>query len=188
MNDANIIIAIVSVGVAFASAIIGGCALWVSIRTDKRNEKQARLLVYPYLILGRSRIRKDSKGTVGVTLANEGVGLAFIKEFILYYDGKEVVRNNAEEYKEFLCGDLIKSVGYKTTETGRVGPGACINVGEEKTLWSAEYNAEKDFGSILSRLDFYIEYQSIYGKLDETFIRDSRGRKTPYDKPIIKPS
>ena len=183
--DAQTIMAITAI-TAIASIFIAVVALSFSIWQGMQTRKHNRLSVYPYLILGRSRIRKDSKGTVAVTLTNEGVGLAFIKEFVLYYDGKEVVRNNAEEYKKFLFGDIIKAEGYKPTKTGRIGPGACINVGEEKTLWEAEYNAEKDFGSILTRLDFYIEYQSIYGKQDKTFIRDSRGRKTPYDKPIIK--
>ncbi len=184
--DAQTVMAITAI-TAIVSIFIAVVALSFSICQGMQNRKHNRLSVYPYLILGTSRDRKDSEATVAVTLTNDGVGLAFIKEFVLYYNGKKVARNNAEDYKKFLCGDVIKAEGYKTTGTGCVGPDACIKVGEEKILWSAKYNPKEQDGSILTRLNFYIEYQSIYRKQDKTFIRDGRTRKTPYDKPIIKP-
>ena len=182
--EANIIIAIASVVIALASAIIGGCALWVSMRADKRNEKQVRLSVQPILVLGPTRDGDDN--TVEITLTNDGFGIAFIKECVLYYNGEEVARNNNADYKRFFHKELEKLENYKTTKTSNLGFGSFIKVGEKKTLWSATYNPkDKNMdGTTLNRLDFYIEYQSIYREEDEIFTCDSRGDEDFYEKLI----
>ena len=177
------IVAMASVFTGFLSVLIAGFSLWLSRQADKRNEKQARLSVRPILLLETARDGEDN--TVEITLTNDGAGMAFIKEYVLYYKGEEVARDNAN-YKRFFQKDLEKLENYKTTKSGHLGSGSFIKVGEKKTLWSAKYNPkDKDMdGTILNRLDFYIEYQSIYGEEDETFIRDSRGREDSYEKLI----
>ncbi len=183
--DAQTIMAITAI-TAIVSIFIAVVALSFSIWQGMQNRKHNRLSMYPYLVIEGIRDRNNNEAIVGFTIKNEGIGLAFIKEFVLYYNGKEISRNNGDNYRKFLFGDIVKSEGYKPTKTSHLGFDTLMKVGEERTLWLAEYNPEETDGSIISRLDFYIKYHSIYGKQDKTFIRDSRGHKKLHAQPIVK--
>ena len=189
-DEASPITATATVVLALTSIVVALVGFFTYFRENEKNriektdkDKRDRLLVRPLLVLETARDGDDN--TVEITLTNDGAGIAFITEYVLYYKGEEVARNNAD-YKRFFQKDLEKLENYKTTKSGHLGFGGFIKVGEEKTLWSATYNPkDKDMdGTILNRLDYYIEYQSIYRQQDETFTCDSRGGEDFYEKLI----
>ena len=172
MNDANIIIAIVSVGVACASAIIGGCALWVSMRADKRNEKQARLSVQPLLKITADKRVKPSLSDpnrihqLELKIINQGLGPAIIKNFILQFDGKELTRNNQNSHVRKVQEKLYGQGG-EDAKMSFLVPDSVIQTGDNKLLLWIEYDSVKYNTDGIGKLDILVEYYSIYK--DETF-------------------
>ncbi len=166
VNDANIVIAIASVGIAFASAIIGVCALWVSMRADKRNERQARLSVKPYLTV----LRRSGGDYYKIVLANYGVGPAIIKNFKLSSKDIPISLNDSLTYKKFLRAKMKE---FKNKKTAHRGPNSAIKTGEEITLWGFKYDRGQKSQNLkdIQELVLRIEYQSIYK--DEVFTYDT---------------
>ncbi len=189
-NEASPITATATVVLALTSIVVALVGFFTYFRENEKNriekidrDRQIKFSVKPFLVL--ETVRDGDDNTVEITLTNDGAGIAFIKEYVLYYKGEEVARDNAN-YKRFFQKDLEKLENYKTTKSGHLGSGSSMKADEKKILWSAKYNPkDKDMdGTILNRLDYYIEYQSIYGEEGETFICDSRGGEDFYEKLI----
>ncbi len=174
--DANTVIAIASVVVALASAIIGGCALWLSKQADKRNEKQARLSVKPLLQIVSDKSDPILHQWLEFKIINQGLGPAIIKNFILKFDDKELTRNNYNSHiskvKEKLGGRGIEGL-----DMGFFIRDSVIKAEESNLLLKIEYNAEEYDFDCLNKIDILVEYYSIYK--DEIFtcsIKDIRIR------------
>ncbi len=184
MNDANIIIAIVSVGVAFASAIIGGCALWVSMRADKRNEKQARLSVQPLLKIIADKREKPSLNDpnrihrLELKIINQGLGPAIIKNFILQFDGKELTRNNQKSHLR-KAQEKLYGQGGEGAELSFLVSDSVIQAGDNRLLLGIEYDSARYDTDGIGKLDILVEYYSIYK--DETFTCNTKDIRIPKD-------
>ncbi len=164
------IVAMASVFAAFLSVLIAGFSLWLSMRADKRNEKQARILVRPLLTTINSTDENitDENGDdmlrVVFDVENCGVGTAIIKNFILEVNGKEIARNDIDKNQEFIEGSSTRLYFEKV---GFMYPGSSIKAGGSQNLWIFEYK-EGDVAGFIKGLNVRIEYQSIYE--DEIFI------------------
>ncbi len=169
MNDANIIIAIVSVGVACASAIIGGCALWVSMRADKRNEKQARLSVLPRLDQSVIMDMLDGSGYYEFKIINKGLGPAIIKEWVLSFEGKEVSRGDSLAYNKFWFDKMGK---FRNAKVDFISPNSAMEKGEDRLMWSFNFDHKNDDIRFIHKIDLWIKYESIYG--GKNFFYDSK--------------
>ena len=166
--------------IAIASVFIAGCALWVSMRADKRNEMQARLSneriekhnrlsVKPYLTTIQTNIIDNDLEHVSYKLVNCGVGPAVIKNIILFYKDDEVACNSHQDYHDFMSEklkDFVDPTGSSLLS------GSVIQIGAERVMWEFKYNHLTQNIDFLDELEIFVEYQSIYE--DEVFVYDSR--------------
>ncbi len=143
-----------------ATVVIAGLALWVSMRADKRNEKHTRLSGTPLLAGTRDKRIEDSGiNCYEFGIKNCGVGPAVIKNFILLYDGKEISRNNYQDYRGFMS-EILK--GYSNATIGSFIFDSALGAEKTKILWTFEYDPQNDDISFTEKLDVLIEYESIY--------------------------
>ncbi len=163
--DANIIIAI-------ASVFIACCALGVTVWQGVQNRQHNRLSVKPLLTFGHvSNVARDICSEAFI-LENCGVGPAVIKNFALFYKGKEVARNNGNDYNDFLEEKMSNFMG---TECGFLMPNSIVNAKAKKIMWKVKYNFKNDTAFLtefINQLDLLIEYYSIYEH--KMFILDTR--------------
>ncbi len=164
--DTNIIIAIASVFIAVCAL---GVTVWQGMETRKHNKNSIRPLLNVSWYENRLDTGGDNMLCGECKISNRGFGLAIVKSFILFYEGKEVARNNNDAYCEFLI-DLLKDFG--GVRVSWVGVSAILKAEEEKSLWKFVYNSENDSIDFIHKLSLLVEYESIYQ--DETFILDNR--------------
>ncbi|MFM9890727.1 MAG: hypothetical protein ACKVOE_08850 [Rickettsiales bacterium] len=155
--------------VALLSVFIAGCALFVTIWQGRQNHKHNMLSARPFLGALEHYEHDGKVGKLTFELINGGVGPAIIKNFTLLYDGKEVARNNREDYETFLK-QLLKD--FEILDIFCCLPGAALQVGERITLLSFVYDVEKQKTDFVNKLNLLVDYQCLYQR--ETFPFDSR--------------
>ncbi len=179
--DVEAFTAIATVVIAFVSTIIGGCALWLSMRADKRNEKlarlsdkrkerqarllnernekQARLSVQPYLHFKNVDGEDEQNPSIRnfkIVISNKGIGPAFIKSFTMLFDGKII---KSEYYYNFFKEKLQE---FENPIAYQLASGSAIKAGEEIVLIGFDYTSHKEKNDFINKLELHIEYQSIY--------------------------
>ncbi len=163
--SASIIIAIVSVGIASLSTIIGGCALSLTIWQGKQNDKHNRLSVRPELTIARYISTRGTQIYANVRLINGGFGPALITSVVLFSDDIKV----SQTYYDFAEEKLKE---FTKKRFSPLAPRVVIRAGEEYLMASVEYEGDESRLDFIDRLDIEIKYQSIYR--DETFTYDSK--------------
>ena len=174
------IVAMASVFTGFVSVLIAGFSLWLSKQADKRNEKQARLLVQPRLTsetFDRNVPMTSNMRHIGFEIKNNGIGPALIKNAILFFDGKEVLRNDGLAYINFISA---KTQDFKEVKFEFVVPDSIIGIGKKQVMWQLQYDTITQTIDDIIKLDLQIEYESIYQ--DRTFIFDSRDDFKTHDE------
>jgi hypothetical protein len=160
----------VEIWVAMASAVIAICALGVTIWQGRQNYKHNKLSVRPFLGTFEYRdIINNNTGRLTFELMNCGIGPAIIKNFVLFYDGKEVSRNNRKTYYAFLQ-NLLADFG--RLEISMYSPGAAMQIGEKLLLLSFDYDFKKQDIGFTNKLNLIVDYQSIYE--NKVFTYDSK--------------
>lgn len=155
--------------VSACAAFIAACALGVTVWQGRQNYKHNMLSVRPFLG-ALEHFEHDGKvGQLTFELINGGIGPAIITNFTLLYDGKEVARNNREDYETFLK-ELLKD--FEILDIFCCVPGAAIQVGERLNLLTFGYDVKKQNTDFINKLNLLIDYQCLYK--GETFKFDSR--------------
>lgn len=75
----------------FTTAIIGICALGLTIYQAALARKHNRLSGRPHLTRFTHRTTEPGKGVLSVDLINKGIGPAFISAFEVYLDGNPII-------------------------------------------------------------------------------------------------
>ncbi len=165
--------------IALASATVAICALGVTVWQGRQNHKHNKLSVRPFLEPELERQRDDSndQGKIILELVNRGVGPAIIKNFVLLFNGEEVSQNSIKTYHDFLNRKLKD---FHNASLSACGPEESIQIGQRLGLISFNYIISKQNVSFFDKLDFLIEYQSIYQ--DETYTYDSRKYRQLHDE------
>ena len=142
--------------VSIAAMIVSVGSLFVIIYQTNLIRTQQYASVLPYLIIGSER----SDGQIRITLTNNGLGPAFIKDIRLQYDGQMHHKNMISLYREFFAENGIDiftqgiSIGGVITANDKI-----VLIGVSEDLQSIH-----DFGEYLDsgESDFAIEYASVY--------------------------
>lgn len=157
------------ISISLASAVVAMCALGVTFWQARIMRTHNKLSVRPLITSFMNQDVKGETGYISFDIENCGTGPAIIKNFILLYDGKEVVKNNINAYNRFLA-EKIKS--FAGTNIGCLVPEYPLASGRSFTLLSFHYDVQRHDVSFADNLNVIIEYQSIYE--DEIRTYDSR--------------
>ncbi len=149
--------------IAAVSGIIALIALQANIQAGKETRKHNKLSVKPLLVVFRRINTQKSIGKYEVSVANQGVGPAIIKNVELLFEGKRVSLNDNITYKAFLNK---KMKNLKSKDTFYPNPSFVIKMGETLILWSFEFDKMEAIYE-MDKLGIKIEYKSMY--LDKTF-------------------
>lgn len=151
------------------TAIIGICALGLTIYQAALARKHNRLSVRPHLTRFTHRTTEPGKGVLSVDLINKGIGPAFISAFEVYLDDKPIT-----DVKEAV-NKILSARQYHQQITSLTDDYA-LSAGELKSLLTIAV-ALQDGDSLdqiekeLSRLDLRVDYESAY---KESYRLDTR--------------
>ena len=166
--------------IAMASGVIALIALLFAIIQGWQNQKHNRLSVKPFLItFTASGIDKNLRST-NLRIDNRGVGPAIIKNIVLFYKGKEVARNNHNDYNNFMQEKLKY---FTDPHGGFFFSGNIIQAGEKRIIYEFKYDPLTQNTAFLNEIELLIEYQSIYE--DEIFTLDSRETRRLAEKTTL---
>lgn len=155
-----------------ASIFIALIALLFSIWQGFEIRKHNRLSAYTRIMGGsfdKNVPMRDNMRHIGFQITNHGNSLAIIKNAILFFDGKEVLRNDGSAYIDFISA---KTKNFEDVILRFVVSDGFMGKGEKLILWELKYDTETYNIDDIQKLDLQIEYESIYQ--DKTFIFDSR--------------
>jgi hypothetical protein len=141
-----------------ATAIIAVAALGVAVYEGRSTRKHNRLSVVPRLAITHHLL--GSKGRLGISVLNTGLGPAIIERCDIMVDGERV--NSWEDACRAL--DLMEpSLGYDDITPGSISP--------NERRWLLSIGADSDttqrikvLSKALQRLHVGITYSSIYGE------------------------
>jgi hypothetical protein len=145
--------------IALVSILVAACALGTTIWQGYIMRKHNKLSVKPLLTTFDLQDLKGNIEWVEYRLENCGVGPAIIKNFSLFYDEKEVSRNNRKTYEDFFKD---KTKGFLFSSNGSCVPNSIIPAGGSIVLVSFKYDKEKHDVSFAEKINIVVEYQSIY--------------------------
>ncbi|WPP51745.1 hypothetical protein [Catalinimonas niigatensis] len=142
--------------VSIAAMIVSVGSLFVIIYQTNLIRTQQYASVLPYLTIGFER----SDGQIRITLMNNGLGPAFIKDIRMQYEGQMHHKNMISLYREFFAENGIEIF------TQGISVGEVITVNEKIVLIgvSEDLQSIHDFVEYLGSGDsaFAIEYASVY--------------------------
>ena len=181
--EADIVSATATVVIAATSVLAALLGFFTYFSEVKKNriekadkDKRDRLLVKPFLTCVRDLKVDEGIRLVTLKLVNSGVGLAVIKKFILLDGDKIISSNNSVAGYLFLIEGLKPLVlEPKNTTVGLLTGGNFLQAGEEHIIWKFKYTPQSGAIEFSNRINFLIEYQSIYQ--DEVFTFDSREQR-----------
>ena len=151
------------------TAVIGICALGLTIYQAALARKHNRLSVRPHLTRFTHRTTEPGKGVLSVDLINKGIGPAFISAFEVYLDGNPIT-----DVKEAV--NKILSTRQYHQQITLLTDDYALSAGESKSLLTIAV-ALQDGDSLdqiekeLSRLDLRVDYESAY---KESYRLDTR--------------
>lgn len=155
--------------IATAAVVIALVALCVSVWSGFQNRKHNRLSVRPRLRLDRFTY---TDRPVQIIVKNNGTGLAIIRSFVVKLDNKEVSSDSDPP-----AAAAVMSLGVQEKlgdiESYTLSLNDTLAAGEQITLiampnFPNNTEARSKLRNALSRIDFIIKYESIYG---ETFVK-----------------
>jgi hypothetical protein len=149
--------------IAICAAIIALLALGVSVWEGMESRKYNRLITRPHLRIDRVTI---AGLPTGITVTNDGVGPAIIRKFRVICDKKEIIVHN-DEPPSAIAAKRLGLNGPFNTCTLKCGDS--FAVGETKNLLvithaPVDVDRIKDLRQNLRRIDFDINYESVYGE------------------------
>ncbi len=143
-----------------ASAFIAVIALGFAIWQGWQNQKHNKLSLCPLLGSNLLDSRSGNKRHIKFELVNNGVGPVIIESVILFFEGKEKLRDSAKEYNEFFNKNLKN---FDNRNLGFLVPDSIMKTTEEQVIWDVKYNLGTDNVDFIKKLDLRVEYKSIYG-------------------------
>jgi hypothetical protein len=147
----SIIAIIISVGALIIS-------FWQGYLTRKHN----KLSVKPHLVFWANYFA-DS-GETGVFIKNYGIGPAVIKKISIFIDGEIFIENDQNDFhKQAISQVEFQSGNLRFYE---IPKDIIFPVGKiERFLWETQnYYSNPDIKTGFDRLNYKIEYESIYGE------------------------
>ncbi len=168
--------AIIAKGCVFLDVIekdpaiaVATLALLLTIWQGWQTRRHNRLSVRPSLEQFVTMNIRDGAEYYEFKLINKGVGPAVIKEWVLSFEGKEVSRGNARTYNEFWFEKIDK---FANAKAGFIAPNNVMEKGEERLMWSFNYDSKTDDIRFIHKVDLWIRYESMYGV--KSFFYDSK--------------
>jgi hypothetical protein len=147
--------------IAISAVVIALCSLFITIWQLHINRNHNRLSVKPHLFIDVDISHEDP---IKLILKNGGVGPAFIKNYRLFVDNKEITSS-----REQLYNDTIKKVGLDGYSYGffllSIKQAFLPDSKTDLFVFSNEGLENDDVENIrenLERIKFIIEYESIY--------------------------
>lgn len=130
----------------------------------------------PKLIRSTNRNRQDNGITITFDLSNHGLGPARIKSFDLFLDGK-LFTSKWDPIEALLEAGLKGKVSYKLLSQACPGRDYCLIVGQTYRLAEiffsgAKQSDEQRLKELFDRMNFRVEYESLYGVPDVLDTRD----------------
>ncbi len=180
-SEASPITATATVVLALTSIVVALVGFFTYFRENEKNriekadaDKRDRLLVKPRIKGESLDVTAGNIRRIKIKLDNLGSGPALIKSFVLSFDGKEIVRNDSQEYCIFLKEKIAELNGFSALGIGFLTQGSIVNTSDENLLWDIKYDNKLDPDGenidIIKKLNVTVEYQSIYE--DEIFTYD----------------
>jgi hypothetical protein len=156
------------------TALIGICALGLTIYQAVLARKHNRLSVRPHLTRFTNLTSQPGRGVLSVDLINKGIGPAFISAFEVYLDGNPITDVGAAVKEIMPTRHYHQQITTLTTDYA-------LSAGESKSLLTLAVALDDgetvdQLEQQLSRLDLRVNYESAY---EETYQLDTREGKLP---------
>jgi hypothetical protein len=166
--------------IALISIVISLCALGVSIFSICAVIRHHKLSVTPRLIRHMNRARKEDGIVITTELCNHGIGPAKIKKFSLFLDGKPFTEK-WDPIESLIESALAGKVPYELLRQAYPGKDYHLIAGQtyllaEIFLPGAQKSDEKNLNEHFRRMQFRIDYESLYGV---PFHLDTREKDEP---------
>ncbi len=152
-----------------AAIIIAGLALILTILQGWQNHRHNKLSVLPRLDQSIIMDMLDGSGYYEFKIINKGFGPAIIKEWVLSFEGKEVSRGDSLAYNKFWFDKMGK---FRNAKVDFISPNSAMEKGEDRLMWSFNFDHENDDIRFIHKIDLWIKYESIYG--GKNFFYDSK--------------
>ncbi len=135
----------------------------------------------PKLIRSTNRNRQDDGIVITFDLCNHGIGPAKIRSFDLFLDGKPFT-SKWDPVEALIEAGLGDKVSYKLLSQGFPGRDYCLVVGQtyrlaEIFLPGAKQADEQHLNELFKRMNFRVEYESLYGVSDVLDTRDQPAKE-----------
>jgi hypothetical protein len=158
----------------FTTAVIGICALGLTIYQAVLARKHNRLSVRPHLTRFTNLSTQPGKGVLSVDLINKGIGPAFISAFEVYLDGNPITDVKETVNKMLSTRQYHQQITLLTDDYA-------LSAGESKSLLTIAVvlNDGESLDQIeneLGRLDLRVDYESAY---KESYRLDTREGQYP---------
>ncbi len=158
-----------------ATVFIAACALVATIVQGRQNrkhnslsneriEKHNRLSVKPFLITEEEHRIKGKMRHADFKVINNGIGPAVITNVILFSDNEIVADSNNEDFHKHYHNALAEKIqNFGNASGAAMSRGVSIAVGEKKVMWEFDFDPKTQNIENVNKLDFFIEYESMYG-------------------------
>ena len=153
----------------YGEGIIAACALSLTIWQAIVQRKHNRISVRPHLTRATDTSWNNGDACLKVSIKNNGLGPAIIKDFKVFYQNTEC---EPEAAIKKALGELEKNCQF-----GTMGEDSALAQGESKTLLSVRFKTQHPSHIELVRkkvdtMDLYISYKSAYGEAWEIDTRN----------------
>ncbi len=144
---------------AIASATISGLIFITTVWQIWQNHNRNKLLVKPLLSFKNVDGQDEQNPSIRnfkIVIVNKGIGPALIKSSVMLFHNKIV---KIEDYYNFFIEklqELDSPIAHHITR------GSVIKAEEEIVLIGFDYTSYKEKNDFINKLEFHIEYQSIY--------------------------
>ena len=153
----------------YGEGIIAVCALSLTVWQFVVQRKHNRVSVRPHITRATDTSWNNGDASLKVSITNNGLGPAIIKDFKVFY-------KNAECEPEIAIKEALGEL-QKNCQFGTMGEDSALAQGESKVLLNVRFKTQHPSQIELVRakidtMDFYISYKSAYGETWEIDTRD----------------
>lgn len=161
----------------YAPIIIACCALFLTIQEAWRSRKHRRLMCQPNLCSSISRLKNGTKTQFSLTLENNGLGPARIKDFEFFLDDDVYAPEGEYPLKEIAQILFKEYEGFEILTQSWMTPSYILPEKKEYLAIKFEVDGTGDEfeAQILEkaeRANFVVYYESIYGEKDRLDTRE----------------
>jgi hypothetical protein len=151
-----------------ANTVIAVCALAISVFSIYATIRHHKLSVTPHLIRSIHRDRRDGGIAISTDLCNHGIGPAKIKKLHFFLDGKPFTAE-WDPVEALIESALKGKTSFVIISHSYPSKNYCIMAGQtyrlaEIFLPRVTQSDEKYINEHFKRMQFRIEYESLYGK------------------------